>query len=73
MLTCMPRARQSGSDDDHDQCPDSGEMQPRFSDKVPPVHPNTKHLSSKRFAAQVCVYVILTYSVEKASTCYSPD
>lgn len=71
MLTCMPRSRQSGSDNDRDQSPDTGEMQLKFSDKVPPVHPNTKHFSSKRFASQVCVYVILTYSVEKTSTLQS--
>ncbi|KAL1805215.1 hypothetical protein ACET3Z_028283 [Daucus carota] len=52
MLTCMPRAKQSSGDDDLDQSPPP-DMQLRFSDKVPPLHPNAKHSSTKTITSQI--------------------
>lgn len=60
----MPRAKQCSSDDDRDQSPPA-DTELKFSDRVPPVHPNTKHFSSKTITSQVCVYIIHTYSIRK--------
>ncbi|KAL8102631.1 protein Brevis radix-like 4 [Apium graveolens] len=73
MLTCMPRSKQSGSDDDRDQSV-AGEMQLKFSDKVPPVHPNSKHLSSKRIASQIREMALKASGAYRSCTpCTAPE
>ncbi|KAL8119950.1 protein Brevis radix-like 4 [Apium graveolens] len=48
MLTCMPRSKQPNATTGHDGDLSPDDQQIKFSDRIPPIHPNTKLQHSSR-------------------------
>lgn len=54
----MPRSKQPTTTTDDDADADADDQQIKFSDRIPPIHPNTKlQQSSRTITSQVRVYM----------------